>query len=148
MPTLIDQYRAMTAKRTFATQSPFIIRLLENPASPIPFPGQIDLKEHDYMHCILGQPITLDGEAYTIGFTMGCDDRLTPFHLFLFKKIADWFYPKKYAFSKTHWQIFDQAVKDGKQSRLRNLHKVDFTPFEQQDIATIKGLFAPVAYAR
>lgn len=143
MPTLREQYAKMTEKKTFAARVPFIIRLFENPASPLPFPGQIDLKDHDYLHCIFGQPMSLKGEAFVLGFTMGCDDRLTPLHLFLFKLLTPLLYPKQYAFKAEHWKIFDEALKLGKRSPIRNLHRHSFTPYIDREVADLRPLFMP-----
>lgn len=144
MPTLLDQYQTLTNKLTFKQTSPFIIRLFENPASPMPFPGKLGLREHDYMHCILGQGLGLKGEAYTLGFTFGCDDQSGWFSLLVYKFVATFLYPKQYAFKAKHWQIFDEAFELGKRSRMRNLHRVDFKAYETMDVAELHDAFVPV----
>lgn len=43
---------------------PLIIRLLENPASPIALPGKITLHNHDCLHIILGVGVSSTDEAF------------------------------------------------------------------------------------
>ena len=52
---------------------PFIVRLLENPESIVPLPGQINLYNHDCLHILLDRGISLLDEAFVVGFTMGSD---------------------------------------------------------------------------
>lgn len=56
------------------TDIPLIIKLLENPASPIALLGKISLQNHDCLHIILDISVSPSDEAFIIGFTMGNDD--------------------------------------------------------------------------
>ena len=64
---------------------PWIIRLLENPASIVALPGKITLYNHDCLHILLEKELTLTGEAFVIGFTMGNDLKTNWFHLLIYK---------------------------------------------------------------
>lgn len=75
---------------------PFIIRLLENPTSPVALPGKISLHNHDCLHIILGIGVSPQEEAFIIGFTMGNDDRTKQWHVKLFKFFSRFIYPAKY----------------------------------------------------
>jgi hypothetical protein len=74
---------------------PLIIRLFENPSSPIALPGKISLHNHDCLHIILGLGVSPAEEAFIIGFTMGNDDRTKIWHVRLFKFIARFVYSSK-----------------------------------------------------
>lgn len=75
---------------------PLIIRLLENPTSPIALPGKISLHNHDCLHIVLGIGVDPKDEAFIIGFTMGNDDRIKAWHVQLFKFLSRFIYPPKY----------------------------------------------------
>lgn len=47
--------------------------LLENPDSPLPFAGKIDLYRHDCLHLLLERGLSVEDEAFVVGFTMGND---------------------------------------------------------------------------
>ena len=85
---------------------PWIVRLLENPASPLPFPGQIDLDNHDELHIILNRGVTTKDEAFVVGFTMGIDKRTKRYHLFIFRLFAQYLYPKKFRMDNEDWIVF------------------------------------------
>lgn len=59
---------------------PFIIQLFENPKYDFlrlgRLKGSIDLFGHDILHILLKQDMSLMGEAYVIGFTMGTSKKL------------------------------------------------------------------------
>ena len=54
---------------------PKVIQLLENPKSPLPFPGQITLENHDCLHVLFDIGFSLADEAFIVGFTMGNDSQ-------------------------------------------------------------------------
>ncbi|OWY63259.1 hypothetical protein B7486_54070, partial [cyanobacterium TDX16] len=59
---------------------PFFVWLLENPDSSFALPGKIHLRQHDYLHLLLGRGFSASDEAYVIGFTMGNDLRTKRWH--------------------------------------------------------------------
>jgi len=73
---LVDAYKDMQSySAADASSIPFIIQLFENPKYDFlrfgKVPGSIDLFGHDLIHILLGQDMSLPGEAYVIGYTMG-----------------------------------------------------------------------------
>ena len=105
---------------------PFVVRLVEKPASPMALPGAIDLHRHDCLHILLEKGLSLMDEAFVVGFTMGNDPHTRPFHLKLFKQISSVFYPKLYRFSPEHWNTFEQGVLYGQSVTIKNLNRYDF----------------------
>lgn len=139
--TLSQAYNRMTQRVIFEPNTPTIIWAFENPMSPFALPGSIDLLGHDYLHCILNQPMTLSGEAYVLGFTMGADSRTRPWHVWLMKFVGRFLYPEKYRFKAKHLPIFDHALALGRKSRLQDLDRVDFTQFAGVKLADLRALF-------
>ncbi|MEO1404387.1 MAG: hypothetical protein AAFV72_24485 [Cyanobacteria bacterium J06635_1] len=60
---------------------PLIIRLFENPESPIALPGNISLYGHDCLYILFNRGISLADEAFIIGFTMGNDTKTRQLHV-------------------------------------------------------------------
>ncbi len=107
---------ALAAMQGDASDSiPFLVRLLENPASPMALPGMIDLYRHDCLHLLLGRGFSLHDEAFVVGFTMGNDLRTRPIHLAIFKICSLLFYPRPYRFARCHFHRSRQVWVWGKQ---------------------------------
>jgi hypothetical protein len=137
--TLREAHRELTAKGTFKMKSPYIVWLFENPASPLALPGSISLEKHDYVHCLLDKNLSLASEAYVIGFTMGCDPRTNDFHLWLFKILSCYLYPRQYRFSlDKHWPIFMEAFTLGRESRIGDLEEIDFSSWLDRSIEQLR----------
>lgn len=120
---------------------PWIVWLLENPDSPLPFPGQIYLREHDYLHLIFGLDRSSESEAFIVGFTMGLDPSTSPVHLMIFRFISQYFYPDVYKFDTIDLVSFSQGFIKGRNSRYRSLDGFDFLPYLDMKISKIRNLF-------
>jgi ubiquinone biosynthesis protein Coq4 len=131
-----------TAYRAFAGDPqhsiPFPVWLLENPDSPLSFPGQIYLREHDYLHILLDRGVSAEDEAFIVGFTMGNDPDTTHCHTSAFKFAAQFIYPSLYRFSKMHLMIFDCGFSFGRQSKTNNLNRIDYTQYLNYDIIDLR----------
>jgi hypothetical protein len=146
--TLREAQANLSKKATYkAAPSPFLIWLTENPASPLALPGAISLEKHDYVHCLLGKNLKPEGEAFVIGFTMGCDRKINAFHLWLFKMISCYCYPKKYRFNAMkHWVMFNRGYRLARLSHVKDLEKFDFDVWLDKPLASLrKTFFAPYA---
>lgn len=122
---------------------PFLIRLLENPASPVALPGKIDLYRHDCLHLLLDRKFSAYDEAFVVGFTMGNDTQINRFHLAFFKFVSFWFYPKVYRFNRSHLQVFDLGVAYGQAISVRDINQFDFRAYEERplgDLQTALGI--------
>jgi len=117
---------------------PFLVRLLENPASPMALPGMIDLYRHDCLHLLLGRGFSLHDEAFVVGFTMGNDVRTKAIHLAIFKFCSVLFYPRAYRFDRSHLPCFDSGFALGRKARLRNINQLDFRSCEHQPLRALR----------
>ncbi|WP_254217333.1 hypothetical protein [Synechococcus sp. CCY 9618] len=133
---LVDALAAMKGDASDAI--PFVVRLLENPASPLALPGMIDLHRHDCLHLLLGRGFSLDDEAFVVGFTMGNDRRTNGLHLAIFKACSLLFYPRPYRFDPSHLPSFDAGVVLGRQARVRNLNQLDFRSWDHQPLQALR----------
>ncbi|ASP35086.1 hypothetical protein [Labrenzia sp. VG12] len=107
---------------------PRIIRLIENPSSPVALPGAITLARHDAVHVLLGRGLTTQDEAFVIGFTMGATQRLRTWQEKVFEFASVRLYPHPYAFSHEDLVSWRLGVAEGRQQGKIALE--DF-PFER-----------------
>lgn len=121
---------------------PFLVWLLENPASPLALPGKIDLHGHDCLHVLLGRHFSLYDEAFIVGFTMGNDRQTHWFHLLIFKLFARWFYPTKYRFQKDHFIAFELGFLFGKKVvQVKELNQFPFRDCLHQSLTHLRTQF-------
>lgn len=119
---------------------PWIVRLLENPRSPIALPGKISLYNHDCLHLLLDKTTTMEDEAFVIGFTMGNDPNIRPWMVRLFKFVSSYWYPKNYRFATVHWEDYDCGFAMGK-SLVFQFNKIDFQLYQNWKIRDLRQKF-------
>jgi hypothetical protein len=117
---------------------PLLVWLLENPASPIGMPGSIDLFGHDCLHLLLKEGFSPANEACVVGFTMGNDENTNWLHLLIFKIAAYFFYPPKYRLTHAELQIFDRGVRLGRQTKIKNINKFDWSKWHHKTLKNIR----------
>lgn len=135
--TLSEAYNAIGGDSQSTV--PFIIWLLENPASPLALPGKITLHNHDCIHLLLGRGFSLEDEAFVIGFTMGNDTKTKNFHLILFQLFSMYFYPKEARFNYECYQSFYTGFVYGKNLPVKNLNQFDWHQLYHKKIAEIRA---------
>ena len=119
---------------------PWIVRLFENPQSPLALPGKITLYQHDCIHVLLDKTATLKDEAFVIGFTMGNDPDIKPWIVRLFKYISSHWYPKDYRFAPVHWQDYDSGFAYGKTFAIQ-FNKIDYQQYQNWKISDLRRKF-------
>jgi hypothetical protein len=134
--TLDDAYQSLQGDPP--ADIPFLVWLLENPASPLAMPGKIDLVGHDYLHLLLKQGFSAANEAYVVGFTMGNDERTIGLHLAIFSIFALFLYPPKYRLTRAELLIFRQGVVLGRQMRVRNINQINFAQWSRDTLRSIR----------
>jgi hypothetical protein len=115
--------------------------LLENPQSPIPFPGKINLDNHDYIHILLGRDKSSQDEAFVVGFTMGNDAKTTETHLKIFKFFSQCLYPSPFKFSKSDLRAFDLGITYGRKIKTKNINEIDMNKYEKETVDSLRKLF-------
>jgi hypothetical protein len=142
-PEYLDNYSLENAYQSLQGDPPgkipFMVWLLENPASPCALPGKIDLFGHDCIHLLLKQGFDSSNEAFVVGFTMGNDVRTTYWHLLLFKIMALVFYPAQYRLTWAEIKLFDRGVTLGRQLTRRNLNTWCWSDYYGQTLAEVRS---------
>jgi hypothetical protein len=89
-----------------------MVRLFENPASPIAFEGAITLERHDILHCLLGRGLIDQDEAFVLGYTMGTSKRMNRVKKWAFKTVLS-NYPEPYRIMGPELKAYDLGVEAG-----------------------------------
>lgn len=105
---------------------PWRVRLFENPASPIAFPGAINLTRHDALHVLLGRGLRNQDEAFVIGFTMGTCAQIRRWQVCFFRWIITHVYPAPYRFCPQDLIAFDLGFNVGQSIPVRDLGRYPF----------------------
>ena len=116
---------------------PLMVQLAENPKYNI-FHGAVDLKTHDYIHCILGRGLLAKDEAFVIGFTMGSTNRLSATEENLFALVAERLYPGVFRFSREDVRVFRDAVRLAFVSETPALNQIDYGRYLDSTLGDIR----------
>jgi hypothetical protein len=116
---------------------PLMVRLAENPRYNL-FHGAVDLKTHDYIHCVLGRGLLAKDEAFVIGFTMGSTNRLSATEEKLFTLVAERLYPGIYRFTREDVRVFRDAVRLAFLCEAPPLNQVDYGAFLDAPLGDIR----------
>jgi hypothetical protein len=119
---------------------PPLVWLLENPDSPLPFPGKIYLHNHDYIHILLGRGKSSQDEAFVVGFTLGNSAKVNWFHLKIFKIFSRYLYPAPFNFSTSDLRAFDLGFSYGQKIKIRNMHEMDLSQYANQTVDSVRKI--------
>jgi hypothetical protein len=122
-----------------ASAIPWYVRLLENPSSPVAFPGAIDLFGHDCIHILLGRGTLSPDEAFVLGVTMGASGKLAAWQQQLFTLSAHYLYRSVFKFSRTDCVVFDVAVDFAKNARIRPLDNVPWRELRDRTLGELRA---------
>ncbi len=117
---------------------PWLVKLFENPASPIAFPGAINLARHDALHVLLGRGLRNQDEAFVIGFTMGTNDHIHTWQIYFFRWIITHIYPVPYKLSHQDLIAFELGFNFGHTISMRNLHCFSFEKYSSCKIDDLR----------
>lgn len=129
-----------TALQIFQTEGdkqseiPWIVRILENPASPIALPGKIDLFNHDCLHILFERNTSPYDEAFILGVTFGSHPKFNYFHLAIFEYFSRFVYPYDYRFNREELKVLKLALSYARKRNFPNLSQIDFRSIDFQEI--------------
>lgn len=130
--TLREAYETLMAIGNSQDEVPLMVKLVENPKYHFGglgfFKGRVTLRQHDFIHIVLGRGTAMIDEAFTIGFTMGSTDRVSTTEQSIFTWIAGKLYPKPYRFKDEQLRVMRDAVALAYVSDCEPLCGVDFEP--------------------
>jgi len=115
-----------------------IVKLFENPASPIALSGAVSLERHDCIHILLGRGLLPQDEAFVIGFTMGTSKNISRLQEFIFKKASMYIYPKKYRFSRKHMIAYELGFLYGKSCKASKIYEFPFEKFTRDKVGDLR----------
>jgi hypothetical protein len=117
-----------------------IVRLFENPKSPISFKGAVSLDRHDCIHILLGRGLLNQDEAFVVGFTMGTSKNITKIEEFLFKQISMRLYPKTYRFTRKHMVAYQLGLECGKAIKGAKIYDFPFESYQNEKISNLREM--------
>lgn len=120
-----------------ADQVPALVRLFENPASPVALVGACTLAQHDAIHVLLGRGLVDQDEAFVIGFTAGAATGLTDHHVEAYR-VGLSSYAEPYTIKGRDLLAFDLGVQAGRTSPARDLHALDVEPLRDTPLAELR----------
>lgn len=120
---------------------PKIVKLLENPSSPLALPGEIDLYNHDCLHVLLDKDISAEGEAFVVGFCMGNDPDTKWIHVLIFKFFSLYIYPHTYRLNFKQLSDFDSGFDYGRSLTVKRINKVDFSVLNNYSVASLRQIW-------
>ena len=139
---LADAHRTLQPIALQQREVPLLVQLVENPRFDLPgieiFSGATDLRQHDYLHLLLGRGLLPKDEAFVLGFTMGSTNRVGEVEETLFTLIARYAYPKTYRFDDEDVAVYKDAVRLAYVSDCRALAEVDFEPMLDWPLGRIR----------
>jgi hypothetical protein len=140
--TLRAAYDSLRTTGAEQGEVPLMVQLVENPKYRLPgfelFHGAVDLRQHDYIHIILGRGLLEMDEAFTIGFTMGSTKKVTTTEETLFSFVAQYLYPKFYQFTEDHIDVFRNAARLAYISNCQPLDELNFDDYLDLTIKAIR----------
>lgn len=117
-----------------------LVRLFENPKSPIALTGAVSLKRHDCIHIVLGRGLLSQDEAFVIGFTMGTSKDISEIETAIFKNVAQYLYPKNYKFGKKDLIAYELGLESGKKSPTEKIYEFPFEDHDDWKLGKIRRL--------
>ncbi len=114
-----------------------LVRLFENPVSPIAFKGAISLERHDYVHIVLNRGLTPQDEAFVLGFTMGTSKNVSSLEVFVYEEITKYLYPREYKFDDDLLKVFELGLHYGKKCDVDHIYEF---PFEEWKHCTLREI--------
>lgn len=123
LETVFNAYSSMP--RSPIKKVPLLVRMLENPRSPIALAGPTTMLDHDCIHIVLGRGLLPQDEGFVIGYSIGNASHSSALDRLLFHELAP-FYPNPYKFTSTDLRAFDYGFDCGARSGIRNIHLFHF----------------------
>ncbi|NDF11493.1 MAG: hypothetical protein EB060_01580 [Proteobacteria bacterium] len=119
----------------------FMVKLLENPASPLALTGAVSLERHDCIHIILGRGLLNQDEAFVIGFTMGsAGDDLSKLEEFIFKKVARHLYPTNYRMTRKSLKAYQLGLEAAREMGTYKIYNFPFENYYHMQLSELRKM--------
>ena len=121
-----------------AATVPPLVRVFENPASPVALPGACSLEQHDAIHVLVGRGLVDQDEAFVIGFTAGSAAGLERADVEAYR-VALASYEEPYRINDRDLLAFDIGVQAGTVSAARDLHTLDVAAARSEALGALRA---------
>lgn len=115
-----------------------VVKIFENPKSPVALKGAVNLERHDCIHVVLGRGLLPQDEAFVIGFTMGTSKNISAFEEFIFKIVSTKLYPKIYRFSRKHMKAYKLGLEYGKSCKCEKIYDFPFENYLGDKVSSLR----------
>ncbi|MCB2081529.1 MAG: hypothetical protein H6908_01040 [Hyphomicrobiales bacterium] len=136
--TLRDVYTSLPG--VGAQEVSMLVRLFENPASPIAFKGAVTLERHDCIHVLIGRGLLPQDEAFVIGFTMGTSKAVSAVEAAVFKLVTKYVYPKYYRFTDHELEVYEMGLQRGHECRVEHIYDFPFEDYMDWKLGDLRAL--------
>ena len=116
---------------------PVLVRLFENPASPVALAGACTLAQHDAIHVLVGRGLVDQDEAFVIGFTAGAAVGLTQAMVEAYR-VALSSYAEPYRIVGRDLLAFDLGVQAGRVAASRDVHAIDVDTWAGRPLGEVR----------
>jgi hypothetical protein len=116
----------------------FVVRLFENPKSPIAFKGAISLERHDCVHVLLGRGLLPQDEAFVIGYTMGTAPDISDWETAIFELITKYLYPHPYNLNDNHLIAYRIGLQAGRESAVKAIYDMPMEEYNDKTLAELR----------
>ena len=129
-----------------AKDVPSLVRLFENPQSPIALPGAVSLALHDIVHILLGRGLVDQDEAFVIGFTAASDKPDIRDEEVEAYKVGFESYEEPYRITGQDLLAFDFGIQAGrlcaeKNSKLNTLLQMDVEAARDRTVGELRAAY-------
>lgn len=140
-----DEMMLQQVRKTLPGANPdeisFLVRLLENPASPIALTGAVTLERHDCIHIVIGRGLLNQDEAFVIGFTMGtAGAALSKLEEFIFKKVARYLYPTNYRMTKKSLKAYELGLAAAREMETYKIYNFPFEDYLSTPLGELRKM--------
>lgn len=102
------------------------------------FNHPIDINQQDFIHIMLGRGFLVADEAFVIGFTLGCCNKVITSEQKLYTFASRNMYPQLPELDESARCILKDAIKLGYISNCTSLDNFDFTPWLDYSISKVR----------
>jgi hypothetical protein len=128
-----------TIPRAPIQKVPLLVRVMENPTSPVALSGATTMFDHDCIHVALGRGLLSQDEGFVIGYSIGNSSNSSAQDRLIFREIAG-HYPKPFNLSDQDMLAFDHGFDCGLHNNVRDIHLFDFSAHLEEPIGTVRKL--------
>ncbi len=119
------------------TDVPDIVKLFENPESPVALKGAVKLDRHDAIHILIGRGLVDQDEAFVLGFTLGTRKNVPDSHRDTMRKALE-LYPEPFKITGRDLLAFDLGISAGRLSPVKRIYAIELESMLDMTLGEIR----------